>query len=129
MAMFCARMTFFAVIGKKCTGFYGGVIHDEHDHAALDASESGDDAGGGSASPFFVHFVRGVETEFEEGARIGEKIDAFAGGETLFGMLILDGLRASALADLFLFVADLGDEIGERAHVGFEAERSWDRPW
>ena len=90
----------------------------------LDAGESGDDAGGGSASPFFVHFVRGIEAEFEEGARIGEKVDALAGGETRFGVLAFDGFCASAFADLFLFVADLGDEVGERAHVGFEAERT-----
>ena len=47
--------------GKEGPGFHGGIVHDEHDHATFDASESGDDAGGGSAAPVFVHFVRGVE--------------------------------------------------------------------
>ena len=41
-----------------------------------------------------------------------------------FGVLAFDGFGASAFADFFLFVADLGHEIGESAHVGFEAERT-----
>ena len=31
---------------------------------------------------------------------------------------------ASAFADFFLFVANLGDEFGDRAHVGLEAKRA-----
>ena len=110
--------------GKEGPGFHGGIVHDEHDHAAFDASESGDDAGGGSAAPVFVHFVRGIEAEFEERAGVGEQVDALAGGETRFGVLAFNGFGASALADFFLFVADLGHQVGERAHVGFEAERA-----
>ena len=107
--------------GEKCAGFDGGVVHDEHDHAAVDAGESGNDAGGGRASPFLVHFVRGIEAEFEEGAGIGEEGDALTAGEARLGVLAFDGFRPSAFADFFLFVADLGDQVGERAHVGFEA--------
>ena len=40
-----------------------------------------------------------------------------------FGVLVFDGLGAAALADFLFFVADLGDEVGEQTHVGFEAER------
>jgi hypothetical protein len=47
--------------GKEGAGFDGGVVHDEHDHAGVDAGKSGDNAGGGGATPFFVHFVRGIE--------------------------------------------------------------------
>ena len=90
----------------------------------VDASESGDDAGGGRAAPFFVHLVRGIEAEFEERAGIGEEGDALAGGEARLRVLAFDGFRASAFADFFLFVADLGDQLGERTHVGFEAERA-----
>ncbi len=37
-------------------------------------------------------------------------------------MLAFDGFGASAFTDFFLLVANLGHEIGESAHVGFEAE-------
>ena len=67
--------------GEEGAGFDGGVVDDEHDQAGVDASESGDHAGGRRASPFFVHFVRGIEAEFEERAGIGEQVDALAGGE------------------------------------------------
>src|SRR5208282_1953945 len=110
--------------GKEGASFDGGVVHDEHDHPGLDAGESGDDAGGGGAAPFFVHFVRGIEAEFEERAGVGEELDALTRGEARFGVLAFDGFGASAFADFFFFVADLGDEVGERAHVGFEAKRA-----
>src|SRR5208282_5571779 len=109
---------------KEGTRFDGGVVHDEHDHASLDAGESGDDASGGGAAPLLVHFVRGIEAEFEERAGVGENINSLARGEARFGMLTLDGFRATAFPNVFLFVADLGDEVGERAHVGFETERA-----
>jgi hypothetical protein len=110
--------------GKEGAGFDGGVVHDQHDHAALDAGESGDDAGGGGASPFFIHFVRRIDAEFEKRPGVGEQMDALAGGEARFGVLALDGFWASAFADFFLLVADLGDQVGERAHVRFEAQRA-----
>ena len=40
------------------------------------------------------------------------------------GVLAFDGFGASAFADFFFFVANLGDEVGERSHVGFEAQRA-----
>ena len=123
IAIFCARMTFFVVIGKEGAGFDGGVVDDQHDHAGLDAGESGDDAGGGRASPFFVHAVGGVEAEFEESTGVGEQVDALAGGQAVLGVLALDGLRTSALADFFFFVANLGNQIGKSSHVRFIAQR------
>ena len=75
----------------------------------MDAGKSSDDAGSGGAAPFFVHFVGGIEAEFEEGAGIGEDVDTLAGGETRFGVLALNGFGASAFADYFLLVSDLGD--------------------
>ena len=63
---------------EKSPSFHGGVVHDQHDHAAMHPSESGDDTRRGSASPFLVHLVRRVESEFEERTGIGEEIDALA---------------------------------------------------
>ena len=75
---------FFGGHREKGAGFYGGVVGDDHEEAAGDAGEAGDGSGGGSAAPFFVHFVGGVDAEFEEvGAGIDQLGDAFAGGETV----------------------------------------------
>ena len=68
--------------------------------------------------------ISGIEAEFEERTHIGEEVDALTGGEARFRMLAFDGFSASAFADLFLVVANLGNEFGKRAHVGFEAERA-----
>jgi len=38
----------------------------------MDASEAGDYSGCGSASPFFVHAMGGVDAELEEASLIGE---------------------------------------------------------
>jgi len=68
--------------------------------------------------------VRRVEAEFEERPAVDEQVNALAGCQARLGVLALDRLRASAFADLLLFVADLCDQIGERSHIGFEAERA-----
>ena len=68
--------------------------------------------------------MRRIETKFKEGAGIGKEIDALAGSQARFRVLVFDRLCASAFADLFLFVADLGYEVGKRTHIRFEAERT-----
>jgi len=50
--------------------------------------------------------------------RLGELLPATR------GLSIVDGFRAATFPNFFLFVADLRDEVGESAHVGFEAERT-----
>jgi hypothetical protein len=39
-------------------------------------------------------------------------------------VLAFDGFGAATFANFFFFVANLGDEVGEGAHVGFVAERA-----
>lgn len=39
-------------------------------------------------------------------------------------MLAVDRFGASALADFLLFIANLRDEVGKRAHIGFETQRA-----
>jgi hypothetical protein len=49
-------------------------------------------------------------------------VDALAGGEAPFGVLVFDRFVASALADDLFFVADLRYQVSESSHVGFEAQ-------
>ena len=115
---------FFRGHREKRAGFYGGVVGDEHEHAAADACEAGDRACRGCAAPFFVHFVRGVGAELKEmRAGIDQLRDAFARGEPAFFVLRLDGFRAAALRDLRFFVLDLSDEIDDLAAVFGEVRR------
>ncbi len=100
---------FFRGHGEKRAGFYGGVVDDEHEGAAADTRESGDDACAGRAAPFFVHFVGGVGAELKEmRAGIDEFLDALAAGQAAFFVLRLDGLGAAAGVDLFFFIFQLG---------------------
>ena len=52
--------------GEESAGFHGGVVHDEHEHAAVNLANAGDDAGAGRAAPLFVHAVGCERAEFEE---------------------------------------------------------------
>jgi len=57
------------------------------------ACQAGDGSGGGSAAPLFVHFVGGVDAEFEKvRAGIGERGNAFASREAVLFVLRFDGL-------------------------------------
>ncbi len=107
--------------GEEGAGFYGGVVGDDHEEATGNATETGDDAGGGSAAPFFVHFVGGVDAEFEEmSAGIDESGDAFAGGEAILFVLGFDGFGATTLTDLFFLILDGGEEGDHLLGVLFE---------
>ena len=90
----------------------------------MNPCKSSDDASGRSAAPLFVHFVCGIKSKFEKGARIGEKINAFTGGQTRLGMLTINCFLASSFTDLLLFVPNLRDQVRQRAHVGFETKRA-----
>src|SRR5215831_5089221 len=107
--------------GKERACLHGGVVNDEHHQASVNAGESGDDAGSGSAAPLFVHAVGSVNAEFEEGAGVNQQVDSLAGYETSLAVLALDSLRAPTLANLFFLVVDDGDQVGHGAHIGFKA--------
>ena len=115
---------FFRGHREKGAGFYGGVVGDEHEHAAADASEASDGACCGGAAPFFVHFEGGVGAQFEEmRAGIDELGDAFARGEAAFFVLRFDRFGAAALGDLRFFIFNLSDEIDDFAAVFGEVGR------
>ena len=115
---------FFRGHREERAGFHRGVVGDEHERAAADAREAGDRASRGRAAPFFVHFVGGVDAQFEEmRAGIDELGDAFARGEPALLVLRLDGFCAAALRDLLFFVLDLRDEIDDFAAVFGEVGR------
>ncbi len=79
---------FFRGHREKRPGFYGGVVGDEHEHAAANAGETGDGAGGGRAAPLFVHFPGGIGAQLEEmRAGIDQLCDAFARCEPAFFVL------------------------------------------
>ena len=93
MAIFCARITFFAVIGKKAPGFHGGVVRDDHHAAPGHAAQARDRPRGRRAAPFLVHFVGGVDAQLEKfGFRIDQLGDALARGEAAFLVLRFDRL-------------------------------------
>ena len=105
---------FFRGHGEEGAGFYGGVVGDDHDRCGRDAARPVIDACGGSAAPFLVHFVGGVDAELEEsGAGIEEVRDAFAGGEAAFFVLGVDGLCAAADADFLFLIFELGEEVDD----------------
>ena len=115
---------FFRGHREKRAGFYGGVVGDEHEHAAADAGEAGDGACCGRAAPLFVHFPGGVGAQLEEmRAGIDQLRDAFARGEPAFFVLRLDRFGAAALRDLLFFIFDLSDEIDDLAAVFGEVGR------
>ena len=41
---------------EKRASLHGGVVGDDHEHAAVKRAEAGDDACGRRAAPLFVHF-------------------------------------------------------------------------
>ena len=43
-------------------------------------------------------------------------------------MLVLNRLLTAAFANLFFFIANAGDQVGEEAHIGLEARRSGINP-
>ena len=115
---------FFRRHRKKRASLYRGVVHDEHHHPGLDARQSRNHSRRRRATPFLIHFVRRVEAKFEERSGVGQQVYPLAGRQPRFRMLIFDRLRPPALADLFLFIANLGHQVGQRAHVRFKAQRA-----
>ena len=104
MAIFWARITFRGH-GEEGAGLHGGVVDDEHEVAAGDFGEAGDDACAGSAAPLFVHFPGGVDAELEKaGGGVDEFFDALAAGEATFFVLGFDGFGASTDADFFFLI-------------------------
>src|SRR5580658_7896807 len=89
---------------KKRARFHGCVIRDNHYAASGNLRQPRDGSSRRSAAPFFVHFVRGIESQLEKlGLRVDQLGDALASRQPALFMLRLDGFRASALPDaLFL---------------------------
>src|SRR5437588_8361013 len=83
--------------GKECSGFYRGIIHNQHEQASMNSSQAGDYPGGGSAAPLFVHLIGGVDTQLKKfGITVNEQVNSLAGGKTSFTVLRLDGFLPSA---------------------------------
>jgi len=109
---------FFRGHGEERAGFHRSVVGDQHNHSTTDSRESSNRSSGRSATPFFVHFESGECTQFEKvRAGIDEFGDTFAGGEAAFLVLGFDSFRAAALADEFVLILDLGEEVDDAAGV------------
>src|SRR5262249_27308923 len=86
--------------GGEGPGLDGGVVGDDHDAAAADAADAGDDASGGGAAPFLVHAPGGPQGQLKEGSvGVEQTVNTFAGGQAALLVLAGDGLRATALGD------------------------------
>ena len=83
---------------------------DHHEEAAHYSGQTSHGSGGGRAAPFLIHFVCGVHSEFEEWRAGVDKFGyAFARSQAVLFVLRLDGLGASAVADLFFLIFDGGE--------------------
>ena len=67
----------------------------------------------------------GVGAQFEKCSRIDQQVDTFARGQASLVVLALDRLGPATLANLFLLVAHLRDQVGQESHVGFKARGRW----
>src|SRR6185369_13840194 len=97
------------------------VVADDHAFAAGDASDAGDDSGGGDV--VVVHAERRQLREFEEGrARVEQGTDALAWQELATG----DVLRACRLAAALLDRGDLHAKVSDqRRHRLAVFHRGW----
>ena len=115
---------FFRCHREERAGFYRRVVCNDHEEASADAGETGDGSGGRRAAPFFVHFKSREGAEFKKvGAGIDQLGDTFAGSQTPFLVLGLDGFAAAALADDFVLILDLGEKVDYAARIFLEVGR------
>ncbi len=109
---------FFRGHREKCPGFDGGIVGDEHEEPAANSCKTGDGSCGGRAAPFFVHFERGEEAEFEKvRVWVDEFRDAFTGGQAAFFVLRVDRFCAAALADEFFLILHFREEFDDVAGI------------
>ncbi len=124
MAMFCARITFLAVIGKNAPAFTVASFTMSMTSRSLHSRQPGDHAGRRRAAPLFIHAPSHVGAELEElRARIDEERDAFARSQPALLVLRLDGLVAPTLLDDLAVIAHLRDQFGHGFLVALEAGR------
>ena len=106
---------------EKRAGFHSRIIGNEHERASAHFRQSGDGASARCATPFFIHFVRGIDSQFKKArTRIDQLGDALAGGQAALFVLRFDGLCAATHANLFFLVLDGGKQIDGAAGVLFE---------
>ena len=107
---------------KERARFYGGVVRNDHHQATGHATGADDGSSGRRAAPFLVHFVCGVEPEFEK-LRFGinQECDSFAGSEAVLLVLGFDGFCAAAFADAAFFVFDFGEAINHLPAIGLKS--------
>ena len=51
---------------EERAGFHGGIIGDQHERAPAHFREAGNGSGARRATPVLVHFIRGINSEFEK---------------------------------------------------------------
>src|SRR5215469_1422371 len=108
--MFCARITFFAVIGKNAPpGHFRQTRHCARCR---------------SPAPLLVHFVRGVKPQLEKlRLRIDQLRDALPRRQAVLLVLRVDCLCAASLPDDFLLVLDLGQAFNHLPAVFLKRRR------
>ena len=107
---------------EERASFDGGVVHDEHDEAALHTRESGHDACRRCAAPFLVHAPGCVGPQLKKrGTRVDQRRDPLACGHPLLFVLRFDGLGAATLLDLLFVHAEAGHQFGYGMRVALEA--------
>ena len=110
--------------GKKGPSFHRGIIHNQHEQAAMNVPQAGDYARRGSAAPLFIHLISGIDAQFEKfSVPVNEQADALTGSKTSFTVLRLDAFFPAALPYPLLFIADGRDKLHHAAHVPFKPSR------
>src|SRR5262249_35809262 len=109
---------------EESTGFYRGVIRNDHEQAAADTGQARDRPRGRSAAPLFVHFESGEGPEFKKvEAGINQPGDAFTGGKAPFVVLSFDCLGAAAFTDHFVLILDSREQVNDAAGIFLKVGR------
>ena len=124
MEIFCARITFFAVSGKKAPAFTVASLATIITSRPQIRPRPGDGARGRCAAPLFVHFVRRVNPQLKKrSARIDQLGDAFPRRQAALLVLRLDGFGAAAQLNRGFLILDFGEQVHHAAGILLEVRR------
>ena len=109
---------------KERAGFHRRIVGDNHECPAANFRQARDGARARGAAPLLIHLERCVNSQFEKlPSGIDQLGDALARSQAALFVLRLNCFGAPALANLFLFILDLGEKIDDAARVLFEVGR------
>ena len=119
MAIFCARITFFAVIGKNAPAFTVASLAIIMNRRPQTRASPVTVPARGRAAPFLVHFERREGRPVQKIAIPGSISfgDSFAGREPALFVLRFDRFRATALANLLFLILDFGEQFDDASGI------------